>query len=218
MVEEKSYLGLLERRNRLLLGTNLILMVFVLATALFGRWPSEAINAQEREAPKSLTVSELSVVDAKGTVRVRIGGQLPDAIVDGKVHPRGDSASGVILYDDTGEERSGYLTFGSGNVGVTLDNRDGQTAEFLAGPKAGSVMRLHWRDDAVELRTDEDGPSVHILQGKRVVFHEPPVAHPETTELCKALREARSKATKEQLLDACRSRSSEAACEACFAK
>ena len=101
---------------------------------------------------------------------------------------------------------------------MTLDNHEGQTAEFLAGPKAGSVMRLHWRDDAVELRTDEDGPSVHVLQGKRVLFHEPPVAHPETTELCKALREARSKATKEQLLDACRSRSSEAACEVCFAK
>jgi len=218
MVNEKSYVKLLERRNRLLLGSNVLLMVFVLANALSARWPSIAISAQERESPKNLTVSELSIVDAKGTVRVRIGGQLPDAIVDGKVHPRGDSASGVILYDDTGEERSGYLTFGSGNVGLTLDNHEGQTAEFLAGPKAGSVMRLHWRDDAVELRTDEDGPSVHVLQGKRVVFHEPPVAHPETTELCKALREARSRATKEQLLDACRSRTSEAACELCLAK
>ena len=169
--------------------------------------------------PETLSVSELCVLDDHGKVRVRIGAQLPDAVVNGKTLPRGQNAAGILLYDETGEERSGYVTFApSGNVGLTLDNRGGQTAEFIAGPSGGAGLRIHWQDDAVDLRSDEDGPSIHAIRNKKVAFHEPPVEHPESTELCKALRQAKSQLSAEQLLDACRARTSEAACQACLEK
>ena len=106
----------------------------------------------------------------------------------------------------------------SGNVGLTLDNRDGQTAEFIAGPNGGAGLRIHWQADAVDLRSDEDGPSIHAVRNKKVAFHEPPVQNPESTELCKTPKQAKSQLSTQQLLDACRARSSETACEVCLEK
>lgn len=84
-------------------------------------WKSQA---QQTTNPTPLRVSEIVVVDSKGAERVRIGGDLPDAIIGGKRVPRGQQAAGVLLYDATGSERSGYVTFEpSGNVGLTLDSR-----------------------------------------------------------------------------------------------
>jgi hypothetical protein len=204
----------LESRNRLLMAWSIVIAVLALAMPLTD---SFGLKVAAQDKPKTLSVSELAVVDERGTVRVRIGGQLPDAVVNGKTLPRGQKAAGILVYDETGQERSGYVTFApSGNVGLTLDNRGGQTAEFIAGPSAGAALRLHWQDGAVELRADEDGPSIHAVRKNKVAFHEPPVANPESTGLCKALKQAKSQLSAEQLLDACRARSSEAACRACL--
>jgi hypothetical protein len=206
----------LERRNRLLVVWSLVITALAIAMPLTD---SLGLKVDAQDKSKTLSVSELAVVDERGTVRVRIGGQLPDAVVNGKTLPRGQKAAGILLYDETGQERSGYVTFTpSGNVGLTLDNRGGQTAEFIAGPDVGAALRLHWQDDAVELRSDEDGPSIHAVRKKKVAFHEPPVENPESTELCKALRQAKSQLPAEQLLDICRARSSEAACRVCLGK
>jgi len=122
----------LERRNRLLTPWSLVVTALALAMPLTD---SFGLRVAAQDKPKALSVSELAVVDERGTLRVRIGGQLPDAVLNGKILPRGQKAAGVLLYDETGQERSGYVTFApSGNVGLTLDNRDGQTAEFIAGP------------------------------------------------------------------------------------
>ncbi len=206
----------LERRQRLSLALNVAVIILL---GVVVREPLQRVHAQQKQDAKSLTVSELSVVDSRGVVRARLGGELPDAVVAGKVMPRGNRAAGLLIYDETGEERGGYVTWEpSGNVGLTLDNRSGQTAEFVAGPEAGSALRLHWLDDAVELRVDEDGPSLHAVRRKNVAFHEPPVENPKSTALCKALLEAKTKVPMAQLFDACRARSSESACQACLAK
>lgn len=206
----------LEQRQRLTLAVAVIVIILLSVVVLE---PARYVHAQNKQEFKALTVSELSILDSQGVVRVRLGGDLPDAVIDGKVKPRGERAAGLLLYDETGQERSGYVTFApSGNVGLTLDNRSGQTAEFIAGPDSGSVIRLHWRDDAVELRVDEDGPSIYAVRRKNVAFHEPTVENPESTAMCKALREAKTKLPIAQLLDACRARTSEAACQACLAK
>jgi hypothetical protein len=206
----------LERRNRLLTAWSVAIRVLAIGIPLTNSF-SFKVAAQDK--PRTLNVSELAVVDEHGTVRIRIGGQLPDSVINGKTVPRGQKAAGILLYDETGQERSGYVSFTpSGNVGLTLDNRGGQTAEFIADASAGAALRIHWQDDAVELRSDEDGPSIHAVSKKKVAFHEPPVQNPESTELCKALRQAKSQVSPEQLLDACRARSSESACQACLAK
>src|SRR5262249_734247 len=80
-------------------------------------------HSQQTGNPTSLKVSELVVVDPKGVERVRIGGDLPDATINGKRVPRGEKAAGVLLYDTTGQERSGYVTWESGNVGLTIRAR-----------------------------------------------------------------------------------------------
>lgn len=208
----------LERRQRLLSTAGLGLFVFAVAAIL---QPSFAVSAQEKAETKRLTLSELVIVDSKGKVRLRLGGNLPDAVVNGKVKPRGQQAAGLLLYDGTGQERSGYVTFEpSGNVALTLDTRTSQVATFVAGPDGSgtSALQLFSGGSAIELRNDEDGPSIHAVNRKQVVFHEPPVENPRGTELCKALQEAKKQASIAQLLDACRARTSEAACQACLGK
>lgn len=59
----------------------------------------------------SLQLKDLVIVDDQGVARVRLGGRLPDPIMNGKSVPRGQQVAGLLLYDDTGQERGGYLTF-----------------------------------------------------------------------------------------------------------
>src|SRR5205085_4707750 len=63
-------------------------------------------------APKKssvLTVSQLDIVDSKGVVRARLAGNLPETYANGKAIGRG--AAGMLLYDASGTERGGYVTF-----------------------------------------------------------------------------------------------------------
>ena len=128
-------------------------------------------------APTSLRVSELVVVDPKGVERVGLGGDLPDAVIGDKRVPRGEKAAGVLLYDGSGQERSGYVTFEpSGNVGLTLDTRKGQVAYFVAGADSGSALHLWHGGDLVELRSDADGSRLTAAKAGQVVSQEPAVA------------------------------------------
>ena len=208
-------LAVLERRCRFLVGVQCAMFLLIAAT-LLTHWSGTRLAAQGA----GLTLSELTIVDAQGTVRARIGGDLPDAVIDGKPVPRGERAAGVLLYDDTGAERSGYVTFASPNrnVVLTLDNDRKQTALFGAGPDGGSALRLWYEDNAVELNVGKDGPVIHATENKRAAFHEPAVRNPEHTELCQELRQARAKMSDAQLLEICVNRSSEAACRACLSK
>lgn len=209
----------LERRQKLLLTTTAVGLCALAVAAIVQA--DFTVRAQGRPEAKSLTLSELTIVDSNGTVRLRVGGNLPDAVRNGKARPRGQRAAGILLYDGTGVERSGYVTFEpSGHVALTPDTRTSQVATFVAGPDGSgtSALQLFSGGSAVELRNDEDGPSIHAVRRKHVVFHEPPIENPQETEMCKALREAKKQAPMAQLLDACRARTSEAACQACLVK
>ncbi|MGA7158795.1 MAG: hypothetical protein WBY53_18260 [Acidobacteriaceae bacterium] len=206
----------LQTQNRRLFQFNLVLALLVVACLINQYRSTQQVRAAANQPPAKLTVSELTVVDSNGVVRARIGGDLPDAVIQGKVHPRGQAAAGVLLYDTTGQERSGYITFASGHVGLTLDNRDGQTAEFLAGPDSGSVFRQHYGNSILEMTVDEDGPALHMVRDKHVVFHEPAVEHPESTGLCKDLRKLKSQVPKEQLMGICTNHTTEQACQVCL--
>ena len=220
-MDEKTVarIATLERCQKLLLTTTAIgLCAFAVTVILH---PDFAVRAQSKPEANSLTLSELNIVDSNGTVRLRLGGNLPDAVRNGKTKPRGQRVAGILLYDGTGAERSGYVTFEpSGNVALTLDTRTSQVATFVAGPDGSgtSALRLFSGASAVELRNDEDGPSIHAVRRQQVVFHEPLVENPRETEMCKALQEAKKQAPMAQLLDACRARTSEAACQACLVK
>jgi len=168
------------------------------------------------DAPGSLRVSELVVVDADGVERVRISGDLPDAVVDGRRLVRGEKAAGVILYDGAGRERSGYATFEpSGNVLLTLDNRQSeQNALFVAGPDNAAALRLWQGRDAIDLRTDEAGTRMTLVQDGRVQHQTP--ATPITPEICEAYKEAVPRIGQAATLRECNGRFTTDNCTRCL--
>lgn len=179
-------------------------------------WKSDA---QQSTTQNSLRVSELVVVDSKGVERVRIGGDLPDALIGGKHIPRGQQAAGVLLYDSTGSERSGYVTFEpSGNVGLTLDSRKSQVASFIAAPNDNASMLQLWSGkDLIELRSDDEGSRLTAVKAGQVVSQQPLIKR-MSEGMCKAYQDARSRVSNEQVMSDCRRRFTEAACGSCLSK
>ncbi len=168
------------------------------------------------DEPGKLRVSELVVVDAEGVDRVRISGDLPDAVVDGRRLVRGEKAAGVILYDGAGRERSGYATFEpSGNVLLTLDNRQSeQNALFVAGPENAAALRLWQGNDAIDLRTDEAGTRLSVVEGG-LVRHQTPVT-PIPAEVCEAYTGAVASLGRDRVLRECNGRFTAENCTSCL--
>jgi len=204
-----------ERRLHLLIVLNIAVLVAIASATC-------RTTAATDTKPQVLTVAEVDVVDAHGVIRARLGADLPDAVLNGKRVPRQQKPSGLLLYDDTGQERGGYVTFTPGRqVALTLDARDrpGQVAILVADPDGTSALTLSKGNDLVELRTDEElGPSVHVTKNSRVAFHQPPQALDRITksEMCTELRGALKSMTRDQVLTFCRQRASEEACQACL--
>ena len=173
-------------------------------------------NAQTTAAPQSLRVSELVVVDPKGVERVRIGGDLPDAVIDGKRVPRGEKVAGVMLYDGSGQERGGYVTFEpSGNIALTLDTKKRQTALFAAGPDSGSALVMWSGQNNLDLRSDEDGARVTITKDGQL-FHQQPEIERLSDTTCKDYKDIITRSGKDRANKACRARFGDKACTACL--
>jgi hypothetical protein len=158
-----------------------------------------------------LTVSEVNVVDEKGVVRARLAGDFHDE------KRRGSKAAGLIVYDDTGQERGGYVTFAPGRqVALTLDSSKHQTALFVASAEGGAALKMWEGDHLVDVRVDETGPSIHAMRAKQVAFHAPQPVGFEKGEMCEELRGALKTMAREKVLGFCRERTSEEACQACL--
>lgn len=96
---------------------------------------------------KIIKVKGVVVVDSKGVERVIIGANLPEPnnVNGNRRQSRGASGvSGVMLYDNDGIERGGYVTDDFyGNAIITLDSPIGMN--FIAGvePQGGAFLRLN---------------------------------------------------------------------------
>ncbi|MDQ6770202.1 MAG: hypothetical protein M3Z54_09465 [Gemmatimonadota bacterium] len=171
----------------------------------------------------SLRVRQLIVVDTDGTVRARVGANLPDAVLRGRRLPRGDVAAGVLLYDHTGMERGGYVTFNtSGSVALTLDTRERQVALFAAGPGPddGAAIRLFRQQDWAELKVDDGGPHVSVGRGGALAFMQPEPTASEAAGMCTELKAevARVKPPPPTaaVLAACKAHASDGVCRRCL--
>jgi len=215
-IESSRIVTRLELRLRILIAVNTAMILAMAAAIIVSCRTATPSRGSE---PRSLTVTEINVVDRSGVVRLRLSGDVPDAVIDGKRIPRGQHAAGVILYDDTGRERGGYLTFSpSRNVALTLDNRGaaGQTAILAAGPEGGSGLTLSHGNDAVDIRVDDElGPSIHVMKSHALAFHVPELLGFEATPVCGELRGAMKNSSRDDVLAWCRSRLPENACVAC---
>lgn len=204
------------RRLMWMVRVQWIVLAVLLSAFIYGF--TAARDKSGAETIDCIRVKELVVIDEKGVERVRIGGELPDAVVAGKTIPRGEKAAGVLLYDGSGQERGGYVTWEpSGNVGLTLDSRNRQAALFVAGVEGGSALKLWDGEDLIELRSDDEGSRLTAVKDGQIVVQEPAVDK-LSDEACAAYQEALSSYTLEEVIQACRQRYSEAACRACLEK
>ena len=217
MNEQNSQIRELEsrlRRQGVWLKLGFVAWIATLGAILMPNYNWHA-DAQKADIPSSLRVSELVVVDPKGVERVRIGGDIPDAVINGKKANRGEKVAGVMLYDGTGQERGGYVTFEpSGNVGLTLDTKKEQVALLAAGPDEGSVIKLWNRNDLIEFRSDEEGTRLTTVKGGKVLIQEPPIKL--SPEACKEYSNVIGKLTRPQVVGECQKRYSSAACKTCL--
>jgi len=211
----------LERRVRFLTAyaCGLTLLLIVPALSAFGpdrRMGPDRLEANLAEADtivaNVVVANQIEVVD-RGVVRVRIG-RLPDTVIQDRRVPR--SGAGVLIYDSTGQERGGYVTFDSGNAILTLDGRKSQAAFFVADTTGETALRIWYGKDAIDLRADRDGARITAVQEGHVVFQQPEIADPESSRTCAALRELRGRVNEARLLAVCRERMSDAACRACL--
>lgn len=206
---------LLERRLRLTQWACALAVAMLALYACAGRVAGE--TAAPPADPQVLRVREIAVVDSAGVVRARIGGNLPDAVIGGRTVPRGDGAAGILLYDDTGQERGGYVTFDrSGNVVLTLDSRHRQVALFVADTAGAAALRMWNGEDEVNLRAGASGARFTGVRGGEVVFQRPEIEHPESTSTCTDLRELRGRLGQDRVMGICRARMPAAACERCL--
>jgi hypothetical protein len=217
MTNLEARLAMLERQNRLLLRTMIAALAVIIGVALWQAAPAQSETGAQDAA--TLRVRMLEIVDAKGTVRVRVGSDLPEAIIDGKSVSRGgEQVSGVMLYDGTGQERGGYVTFEpSGNIGLTLDTRKQQVALFAAGPENGATLRLWDGADAIELRADTDGTRLTSVVDGAVALQLPGIAK-IGAEACTAYREAARQVPMTEVRKACSGRFADELCQQCLAE
>jgi len=195
----------LGRQNRLwLLG----LLFAVGGGALAG-------GSLKQEVFDSVKAREVVVVDFNGTVRARLGGDVPDAVIaGGRVLKRGSKASGLIIYDEQGIERGGYVTQDNGsNAMLTLDSKTRQAALFVAGPDEvqASALQLWTKDSSIELRSDDNGSRISIGDQQGVKFQQPEVRL--SSETCQEYKKFEQETPGKRY---CQRRFTENACNVCF--
>ena len=197
-------IGKIESRNQrlFLLGGIQFVLISVLLAVIY----------QKHDVLRAET---LIIVDEKGTERVRIAGTMPNAVIDGKELIRGANAAGVMLYDQDGIERGGYITFSNGNVALTLDSKKQQTALFVAGPDGGSSLRMWDAKTSVEMRSDPDGSRLTATKDGRVILQSP--NNIEVGEsMCFEYRKLTKTYPVADVLGSCNQRFTHSACEQCF--
>ncbi len=173
--------------------------------------------------PDVLRLHTLSIVDDRGVERVRIAGQLPDAVVDGKRAPRGETAAGVLIYDDAGQERGGYVTFAPSRSAVlTLDTRRGQVVLLAADSSGGAAFRL-WHTtsgDWIALRAESAGARLSVGRRNGIVLQEPAMSKADAAAFCAGLKgdvsRLKTKLPAQEVLRACEQRMPSAACRKCL--
>jgi len=209
-------------RRTIRVGTIFGVAVMLVMLAGFAAPPSAKLAL----SADTLRVREIAVVDEHGVVRARLGGNLPDAMSrSGRPIPRGDRVAGLLIYDDRGAERGGYVTFEkSGIAALTLDSRGPQVAIFAAdsSPGNGAGLRVWTGKSWAEIKADSGGPHVSAGRDGRVVFFEPATTIGEQGVFCRELKAEVSQIPKqpspEEVLAACRAHRTEKDCHLCLGK
>jgi hypothetical protein len=166
----------------------------------------------------SVRAKEVVVVDGKGIVRARLGGDLPDAVMaGGHVAKRGSKAAGMIIYDEEGIERGGYVTQDEGsNAMITLDSKHRMAALMVAGPDPtqDSALTLITKNGGIELRSDSNGSRLSVTDMSGLTYQQPAITRLQP-DSCTYYKGLELKYPGKRL---CQARFPEAACNACLSE
>jgi hypothetical protein len=220
----ESRISRIESRVRLMVGINLLILAGIGAAVLSGfsvfRTPPMPLVAD------SISVQELRVVDASGVVRVRLSANMPDAVIRGRRVHRPQPAAGVMLYDDLGQERGGYVTFTpSRSIALTLDTRQSQVASLEADSSGGAALGLFQENDRLEVRADKAaGTGLFVWKNGGLTLQSPPISDSEEAKVCTDMKnelaaaQARSnrQLDRARILASCRLHMSDNGCRKCF--
>lgn len=202
------------RLRRQITWQNRVGLVGILLLAASGAIASISIKDAVFDRVKA---REVVVVDAHGKVRARLGGDLPDAVMaNGHVAKRGSQAAGLIIYDEEGIERGGYVTQDTGsNAMLTLDSKYRQAALFVAGPGESqtSALRLWSPGSAIELRSGEDGSRMSVFDKTGVTLQQPAITL--SAQSCADQRQLELVYPGKRV---CQSRYTESVCQVCLAQ
>lgn len=205
------------RQLRMLVSLAILLFTALAAVAFYS---SRTARSSFLQTSDSLRVRQIVVVDSQGTVRARLGAHLQDAVIDGRRLHRGEDIAGLLLYDDGGRERGGYVTFSpSRNVALTLDTRDRQVALFAADPEDGVTARVWGGSNWVEMRASTVGAHLNVGRENELVIQQPPLTEAEVAKFCTELEDEVRHLTPppppERVLAACKRRMPDSACREC---
>ncbi len=171
----ENYLISLEkqvRRLRRISMASSALAAVCCALSLYSWSTASHVYAQPVEA-QGLKLRSLTIVDEKGTPRVVLGAPLPDA----KYGKRPRPAAGILIFDETGAERGGYVTSDGKDAEayLTLDNAaGGQAAMLLANAQKGATLVVMNADgDAIGMTTAFPRPVFQMSERKKVIFKQP---------------------------------------------
>jgi hypothetical protein len=174
----ENHLASLEKQVRLLRRvsfTSSALAVICCVLSLY-LW-STGIHAYAQPAEaRDLRLRSLTIVDENGTARLVLGAPLPEP----KYGKRPKPAAGVLIFDETGAERGGYVTSDGKDAEAyfTLDNAaGGQAAMLLANAQKGATLVVMNADgDAIGMTTAFPRPVFQMSERKKVIFKQPPDA------------------------------------------
>jgi len=101
-------------------------------------------------ADSVVVLRALSIVDARGVERVRIAAPLPDPIMLGRRFERGESVSGILIFDSEGNERGGYITDETRGAALTLDEINRAAVHIATNDRGEAHVSLTYGDIHVD--------------------------------------------------------------------
>lgn len=176
MSDERS----LEQRLARLEARNRLLTAGLVAAAAIGL----VAAAADRAAPQTfdrIVAREIVVVDDNGRERVVIAAPLPEPRLAGALSKRGDSLSGILLFDGEGNERGGYVTGDDPSTGIslTLDEIGRMAVSLWAGERGSSGLRFGNQDgNSVDLQVNPAGTFLTLREKGQITAVLPASAAP----------------------------------------
>ncbi len=164
----KKQTNILERKLKLFKYVWIISFFAVIVSV----WTLQASSESQND---TLRLRKLVIIDEKGVERVIIAAPVPEPITLGKRFSRGGNSSGILLFDEEGNERSGYVTTdGYPNVLFTLDSIARQQVLFMTEPHGSTALWI-WdqNNNSFQLNVGGESPNLKLIKDGKEMFAQP---------------------------------------------